>query len=192
MRPDLDHTDDGRRQRHGAEPRGSGWGDQHERVAMRARRRRCGSAWSRRTMSRRAMSRRATSRTMDSEDSADEAVLSRQRQQRQAQQARQTKAQEASERAAKFQAQQRDRVHAPAIADSGMQPWDGVSVEVAQLDESKVRDVHPPPRTTPAAHSPPPPPAAGARLWHDAQDQDPDCGPAPGRPSCCPPGTTRC
>ena len=38
-----------------------------------------------------------------------------------------------------FQEQQRNRVHAPAIADSGVQPWDGVSVEVAQLNESKVR-----------------------------------------------------
>jgi len=60
---------------------------------------------------------------------------------RQALQERQKKAKEASARAAKFQEQQRDRVHAPAIADSGVQPWDGVSVEVAQLNESKVRYV---------------------------------------------------
>ena len=55
-----------------------------------------------------------------------------------AQAARQTKAQEASERAAKFFQEQRGRVHAPAIAESGMLPWVGMSVEVAQLDEFKV------------------------------------------------------
>ena len=66
----------------------------------------------------------------ESEDGTDE---------RGAQQARQTKAQEASARAAKFQEQQRERVHAPAIAGSGVQPWGGVSVAVAQLDEAKVR-----------------------------------------------------
>ena len=55
------------------------------------------------------------------------------------QQARQTNAQEASARAAKFQEQQRGRVSAPAIAGSGMQHWSGVSVDVAQLDEAKVR-----------------------------------------------------
>ena len=55
-----------------------------------------------------------------------------------AQAARQTKAQEASERCAKFQQEQRSRVHAPPIAESGMLAWGGVSVEVAQLDESKV------------------------------------------------------
>ena len=49
-------------------------------------------------------------------------------------QAPQTKAQQASARAAKFQEQQRGRVHAPAIADSGLQPWDDRHVEVAQLD----------------------------------------------------------
>ena len=72
------------------------------------------------------------------EDGADERGA-QQAANREAQQARQTKAQEASARAAKFQAQQREHVRAPAIADSGVQPWDGVSVKVAQLDESKVR-----------------------------------------------------
>ena len=61
-----------------------------------------------------------------------------QEQVRRAQQERQSKAQEASERATKFQHQQRHHVHAPAIAESGMQSWQGVSVEVAQLEESKV------------------------------------------------------
>ena len=60
-----------------------------------------------------------------SDDGADERDA-QQAANREAQQARQTKAQEASARAAKFQAQQRERVHAPAIADSGVQPWDGV------------------------------------------------------------------
>ena len=114
----------------------------------------------------------------EDEDSARQARQTGQQQARQAQQARQTEAQEASERAAKFQAQQRDRVHAPAIAESGMLPWGGVSVEVAQLDESKVRDVHPS-----SAHTQQHPPlprgfcllqayhssAAGARLWHYAR-----------------------
>ena len=66
-------------------------------------------------------------------------AMAGEQQARQAQQERQTKAQQASARAAKFQEQQRGRVHAPAIAESGMQPWGGVSVEVAQLDEFKVR-----------------------------------------------------
>ena len=65
-------------------------------------------------------------------------AMAGEQQARQAQQERQAKAQEASERAAKFQQEQRGRVHAPAIAESGMQPWGGVSVEVAQLDEFKV------------------------------------------------------
>ena len=69
---------------------------------------------------------------------AEQATPANEQQARQAQQEGQTKAQEASERAAKFQEQQRVRVHAPAIAESGMQPWGGVSVEVAQLDEFKV------------------------------------------------------
>ena len=57
-----------------------------------------------------------------------------------AQPAAPTKAQELSERVAKFhQELQRGRVRAPAIAESGMLPWGGVSVEVAQLDEFKVR-----------------------------------------------------
>ena len=93
-----------------------------------------------------------------------------------AQQARQTKAQEASERDAKFHQEQRGRVHAPAIAESGMLPWGGVSVEVAQLvDESKVR-CEPLPRAPQRPALPfcwinsTPSPAAGARLWHDAQD----------------------
>ena len=55
-----------------------------------------------------------------------------------AQPAAPTKAQEASERNAKFHQELRGRVRAPAIAESGMLPWGGVSVEVAQLDESKV------------------------------------------------------
>ena len=79
----------------------------------------------------------------ESEDGADEDGAdergAQQAANREAQQARQTKAQEASARAAKFQAQQRERVHAPAIAGSGVQPWGGVSVAVAQLDEAKVR-----------------------------------------------------
>ena len=95
-----------------------------------------------------AMAEHATAETEDNEpegdesedeDSARQAWQAGQQQARQAQQERQTKAQEASACAAKFQEQQRDRVHAPSIAESGMQPWDGVSVEVAQLDESKVR-----------------------------------------------------
>ena len=93
-----------------------------------------------------------------------------------AQQTRQTKAQEASERDAKFHQEQRGRVHAPAIAESGMLPWCGVSVEVAQLvDESKVR-CEPLPRAPQSPALPfcwinsTPSPAAGARLWHDAQD----------------------
>ena len=96
------------------------------------------------------MSGRArTSEGEESEDGADE---------RGAQQARQTKAQEASERAAKYQEQQRERVHAPAIADSGVQPWDCVSVKVAQLDESKVRCAPPLSPEHHTAHSPPSPP----------------------------------
>ena len=108
----------------------------------------------------------------------------------QAQQERQTKAQEASERAAKFQEQQRDRVRAPAIADSGMQSWDGVVVVVAQLDESKVRDAHHSPRAPHHRHRHPrcrcPTLARGSRSRR--------CVPCTqGRPSCCSPRRpTRC
>jgi hypothetical protein len=69
---------------------------------------------------------------------AQEATPADEQQARQAQQARQSRAQEASERAANIQEQQRGSVDAPAIAESGMLPWDCVSVEVAQLEESKV------------------------------------------------------
>ena len=70
------------------------------------------------------------------QQAAQQAAPANEQQARQAQ--RQTKAQEASDLAAKFQEQQRGRVHAPAIAESGMLPWVGMSVEVAQLDEFKV------------------------------------------------------
>ena len=70
---------------------------------------------------------------------AEQATPANEQQARQAQPAAPTKAQELSERVAKFhQELQRGRVRAPAIAESGMLPWGGVSVEVAQLDESKV------------------------------------------------------
>ena len=110
------------------------------------------------------------------EEQADDEGGADQGAQQAAQQTRQTKAQEASERDAKFHQEQRGRVHAPAIADSGMLPWGGVSVEVAQLvDESKVR-CKPLPRAPQRPALPfcwinsTPSPAAGARLWHDAQD----------------------
>ena len=37
--------------------------------------------------------------------------------------------------AARFQEQQREHVQAPAIAETGLQPWDGVSVEYARVEE---------------------------------------------------------
>ena len=79
---------------------------------------------------------------------AQEATPADEQQARQAQQARQSRAQEASERAANIQEQQRGSVDAPAIAESGMLPWDCVSVEVAQLEESKVLCDHLPAHTT--------------------------------------------
>ena len=52
------------------------------------------------------------------------------------------RAEETSERAARFQEQQREHVQAPAIADAGLQPWDGVSVEYARVEASKVRPTY--------------------------------------------------
>jgi len=137
----------------------------------------------------------------DEADAADEAegqdaTAADEQQARQAQQARQTQAQAASARAAKFQAQQRDRVHAPAIAESGMRPWGGVSVEVAQLDESKVRDA-------PAAHHSHAHHATATKhhrhrcrcptLARGSRPRSRRCGPrAPGRHRCCPRRPTRC
>ena len=126
----------------------------------------------------------------ESEDGTDE---------RGAQQARQTKAQEASARAAKFQEQQRERVHAPAIADSGVQPWNGVSVEVAQLDESKVRCA--PPLSPGAPHSTLTTTATATAtprcrcptFARYSRPRSRRCGPcAPGRHRCCPRRPTRC
>ena len=111
----------------------------------------------------------------------------------QAQQERQTKAQEASERAAKFQEQQRDRVRAPAIADSGMQSWDGVVVVVAQLDESKVRDAHHSPRAPHHRHRHRHPRCRCPTLARGSRPRSRRCVPCTqGRPSCSPRRPTRC
>ena len=55
----------------------------------------------------------------------------------------QQRAQEASARAARFQQQQRQRVQAPDIASSGLEPLPGKQVEYAPLETSKVRSTRP-------------------------------------------------
>ena len=110
----------------------------------------------------------------------------------------QQRAQEASARAARFQQQQQQRVLAPDIASSGLEPLPGKQVEYAPRDASKVqRHHHFALRAPPSLAVAPPHLLYHTRrcptLARCSRPRFRRCRPcALGRPSCCPQRPTRC